>query len=79
MRDTLFFYQCANDSMTAVATNRAAFGDPLRCVLCHRGMKYLYALAIETDQHRQWARRGVVYNPGVGKDPEPGSLREIPE
>ena len=79
MSAQLYFYQCGNDGTTAVAQYKAQRGQPYLCVLCHRWMKFLYPMAIETAQHRQWASRGIVYNPGVGQDPAEGSLREIPK
>jgi len=79
MTDSLYVYQCRVCSTVAVAAHKAVYGDPLTCVLCHSWMKFLYATPIETDEQRSWAKRGLVYNPRIGADPKPGSLREIPE
>lgn len=75
----LFFYQCGNCGTTAVSAYKAERGDPWCCALCRRYMKFLYVMPVETDEQRAWHRRGIVYNPGVGRDPLPGSLREIPK
>lgn len=75
----LYQYQCRNCGTVAVASTKAVYGDPWRCNLCHSPMKFLDVLPITTDEQRSWQRRGIVYNPGVGRDPQPGSLREIPE
>ena len=78
MTTHLFLYQCRVDATTAVAARKASYGDAYRCVLCRSYMTYRYAIPIETDEHRGWAARGIVYNPRIGTDPQPGSLREIP-
>jgi DNA polymerase-1 len=42
-------------------------------------MSFLFAAPIVTAADRKLAARGIVYNPGIGHDPAPGSLRAIPE
>jgi DNA-directed RNA polymerase subunit RPC12/RpoP len=61
----LHFYQCANCRSTLVAVSRAWHGRTWRCVTCHTPMKYLYTEPVVSPRNEQWARYGVLYNPGL--------------
>jgi hypothetical protein len=76
---TLYLYQCKTCGTTAVAAHKATYGEPYTCLLCRSWMKFVYGMPVETPEQRSWHTRGLVYNPGTGRDPLPGSMREIPK
>lgn len=66
MSNVLHRYQCSPCFQTAVATYWTP-GVHVHCPLCRRFMKHLYEEPITTDQHRQWAAQGIVYNPHLAR------------
>jgi hypothetical protein len=69
MTPQLYIYRCKACGTTAAASVKAPYGQPWRCCLCRSMLTFQYAIPIETAEHRSWAARGIVYNPGASKDP----------
>jgi hypothetical protein len=70
MNDVLFFYQCPGCKSTAVSVVEYARSprdkerSPLCCILCNRYMHHKWDIHVVTPQQREWADRGLVFNPG---------------
>jgi hypothetical protein len=65
MNDVLFFYQCPKCQTTAVSVVKHHWKDrPLCCALCSCYMRFKWDIHVVTQQQREWADRGLVFNPG---------------
>ena len=61
MSTVLHTYQCSNCRSSAVATFRGI----VKCPLCFRILRFVCSDPIVTARQREWARHGVVLNPGL--------------
>ena len=64
----IHFFQCSFCKSTATCTVLVR-GSHIDCPLCHRWMAHKYSYAVQTDEDRALAARGLVLNPHLALDP----------
>lgn len=64
----LHFFACSWCKSTATCTVLAP-GTHIDCPLCHRWMAHKFSYAVQTDEDRALAARGLVLNPHLALDP----------